>query len=330
MTIFTRRKLLATLALGAAPLLSAPALAQGDGYPNHPIHIVVPFSAGGVVDSIARIIGNKLSAKYGQSVIVENKTGAGGSVGTEFVAKSAPDGYTLLCASPGHAVVPSLIKGVTWNPVKDFRAVEGFGVISNVFVVLPSFPAKNMAELLALAKKDSSAPLSFASAGVGTSNHLSGELLAQMAGVKLTHVPYRGQPDAMNDLLGGRVSMMPLTVAIANSYIKDGRLKPLAVTTAKRSALLPDVPTVAEAAKLPGYEVGTWFGLVAPSKTPDAVVQKLSGDVAEILAMPDVKAKLAALGMDLAPQNPKQFDAFVAAEYTKWSQVIKKAGIEPQ
>ena len=328
MTSSPARCLFGSLCLAAAALFGAPASAQGDSYPSRPIRIVVPFSAGGVVDSIARIVGEKLSAKYGQPVIVENKTGAGGSIGTEFVAKSAPDGYTLLCVSPSHAVVPSLVKGVAWNPVKDFRAVEGFGVISNVFVVPPGVPAKDMAELLALAKS-SSTPLSFATAGAGTSNHLSGELLAQMAGVKLTHVPYRGQPDALNDLLAGRVTMMPLTVAIAGAHIKTGKLRPLAVTTAKRSAALPDVPTVAEAAKLPGYEVGTWFGLVAPAKVPDAVVRKLSADLADILAMPEVKARFDTLGLDPAPQGPAEFDAFIASEYAKWSKVIKQAGIEP-
>ena len=329
MTTFTRRKLLATLALGAAPLLSGPVLAHGDSYPSRPIHIVVPYSAGGVVDTLARIIGSKLSADYGEPVIVENKSGAGGSIGDAYVAKSAPDGYTVMLASPGLAVEPSLIKSLDWNPVKDFRAIEGFGVVPNVFVVLPSFPAKSMAELIAIAKS-SSTPLSFASAGIGTTNHLSGELLAQMAGLKLTHVPYPGQSAAINDLLAGRVTMMPLTVALADSYIKAGKLRPLAVTTAHRSALLPNVPTVAEAANLPGYDVSTWFGLVAPAKTPDAVVQKLSTDVAKILALPDVKAKLVALGMDLVPQNPKQFDTLIATEYTKWGQVIKKAGIQPQ
>lgn len=329
MTAFTRRWLLTAVSLSAAVLVSTPALAQSDSYPSRPIHIIVPFSAGGVVDMIARIIGNKLGAKYGQPVVVENKAGAGGSIGTEFVAKSAPDGYTLLCVSPSHAVLPSLVKGITWNPVRDFRAVQGFGVIPNVFVVHPSVPANTMSELLALAKR-SNAPLSYATAGVGTSNHLSGELLAQMAGVKLTHVPYRGQPDAMNDLLAGRVNMMPLTAAIASTYIKTGKLRPLAVTTAKRSTALPDLPTVAEAANLPGYEVGTWFGLVVPAKVPDAVVHKLSMDIAEILSMPDVKAKLDTLGMELAPQNPAQFDAFIAAEFSKWSKVIKQAGIEPQ
>jgi tripartite-type tricarboxylate transporter receptor subunit TctC len=293
------------------------------------VRIIVPFTAGGVVDSIARIVGEKLAAKYGQAVVVENKTGAGGSIGTDLVAKAPPDGYTLLCVSPGHAVAPSLIKGVTWDPVRDFRAIEGFGIIPNVIVVHPSVPAKTMAEFVALAKASAS-PVTYATAGVGTSNHLSAELLAQSAGIKLTHVPYKGQPDAMNDLLGGRVSMMPLTAALAGPLLKAGKLRALAVTTATRSNALPGVPTVAESANLPGYEVGTWFGLVTQAKVPDAIARKLSADVAEVLAMPDVKARLEVLGMDLAPQGAAQFDAFIGREFAKWSKVIKQAGIEAQ
>ena len=328
MTRFTRRQALA-LSLGAATLVAMPAQAQDAAFPSRPIRIIVPFSAGGVVDSGARIVAEKLGAKYRQAVVVENKTGAGGAIGTELVAKSAPDGYTLLAVSPSHAVLPSVVKNLGWSPVRDFRAVQGFGAVPNLLVVLPSVPVKNLPELLALAKK-SSEPLSYASAGVGTSNHLSGELLAQMAGVKLTHVPYRGQSDAMNDLLGGRVTMLPLTAAIAGPYVKAGKLRALAVTTAKRATAFPDLPTVAEAAQLPGYEVGTWFGLVAPSKAADSVVRKLAADVADILAMPDVKAKFATLGMEMAPQNPAEFDAFVAGEAKRWNQVLKQAGVEPQ
>lgn len=306
-----------------------PVLAQSDAFPSKPLKIIVPFTAGGVVDSIARIIGEKLSSKYGQPVIIENKTGAGGSIGTDFVAKSAPDGYTLLCVSPGFAVGPTLQKGVTWNPVRDFRAIEGLGVIPNVIVVHPDVPAKSMSELIAFAKK-SPEPLTYATAGVGTSNHLAGELLAQSAGIKLTHVPYKGQPDALNDLLSGRVSMMPLTAALAIPHIKAGKLRALGVTTSKRSSALPDLPTVAEGGNLPGYEVGTWFGFVAPLKVPDAIVRKLSSDIAEILTLPDVKNKFVILGMDLSPQSPSEFDSYIGSEVTKWSRVIKQAGIEPQ
>ena len=318
------------LAAGMMALLAAaPALAQTDSFPNRPLRIVVPFSAGGVVDSIARLVGEKLATKYGQAVVIENKVGAGGSIGTDFVAKAAPDGYTLLCVSPSHAVAPSLTKGITWDPVRDFRAIEGVGVIPNVIVVHPGVPANTMAELVALAGK-SQPPLTYATAGLGTSNHLSGELLAQSANIKLTQVPYKGQPDAMSDLLSGRVSMMPLTAALAGPHIKSGKLRALAVTTATRSAALPNLPTVAESANLPGYEVGTWFGFVAPAKVPDAIARKLSADIADILAQPEVKAKFDTLGMELPPQAPAAFDAFIGREFSKWSKVMKQAGIEAQ
>lgn len=322
-----RRTLLAAAASTLA-LAAAPSFAQ-DAYPNKPIRIIVPFTAGGIVDSIARAIGEKMSSRYGQPVIVENKAGAGGAIGTDLVAKSAADGYTLLLVSPGHAVAPSLQKGVTWNPVRDFKAIAGIGIVPNVIVVHPDVPAKTMSELVELAKK-SSPPVTYATAGIGTSNHLSGELLAQEANIKLTHVPYRGQPDALNDLLGGRVNMMPLTAALAMQHVKAGKLRALAVTTAKRASAAPELPTVAEAAKLPNYDVGTWFGLVAPAKVPEPVMRKLSADVAEILAMPDVKSKLEGMGMELAPQKGPDFDALVNREFTKWSKVIKQAGIEPQ
>jgi tripartite-type tricarboxylate transporter receptor subunit TctC len=322
-----RRTLLATAA-GALALAAAPSIAQ-DAYPSKPIRIIVPFTAGGIVDSIARTIGEKMSTKYGQPVVIENKVGAGGAIGTDFVAKSPADGYTLLLVSPGHAVAPSLQKGVTWNPVRDFRSIAGIGVVPNVIVVHPDLPAKSMTAFIELAKK-SSTPLTYSTAGIGTSNHLAGELLAQEAGIKLTHVPYKGQPDALNDLLAGRVNMMPLTAALAMQHVKAGKLRALAVTTSTRSGAAPELPTVAEAAKLPNYEVGTWFGLVAPAKLPDAVMRKLGADVAEILAMPDVKTKLEGMGMELAPQKGPDFDAFVNREFTKWAAVIKKAGMEPQ
>lgn len=318
-------KLLAAASLSIA--VAMPAIAQSD-YPNKPIKIVVPYTAGGIVDTIARLIGDKLGSKYGQPVIVENKAGAGGAIGMDFVAKAPPDGYTLLLVSPAYAVLPSLQKSASWDPTRDFRSVEGIGVVPNIFVVPTNVPVKTMAELVELAKK-SDAPLTYATAGIGTSNHLSGELLAQEAHIKLTHVPYKGQPDALNDLLAGRVTMMPLTTALALPYIKTGKLRPLAVTTAKRSSALPELPTVAEALKLPNYEVGTWFGLVAPKKVPDDIINKLSKDVAEILATPEAKAKFETLGLELNPQNPAEFDAYMANEFARWSKVIKQAGIEP-
>ncbi len=323
----SRRPLLIAAALSACTLMGTnPAAAQE--FPNKQIRIVVPFSAGGIVDSIARTLGERLAARYGQPVIIENRTGAGGAIGTDFVAKAPADGYTLLLASPSHAVNPSLQKGISWDPVRDFRAVAGIGIAANVIVVSPSVPARTMAEFMELAKK-SNPPLTFASAGVGTSNHLSGELLAQEAGIKLTHVPYRGQPDALSDVLAGRVTMMPLTPSLAMPHVRDGKLRALAVTTAKRASGLPDLPTVAESAALPNYQVGTWFGLLAPAKTPDDVRNKLATDVAAILANAEVRARLVGLGIEVVPQTGAEFDAFVVAETARWSRVIKQAGIEP-
>ncbi len=231
--------------------------------------------------------------------------------------------------SPSHAVAPILSKSVAWNPTRDFRGIEGFGFVPNIVVVHPDVPAKDMAELIALAKR-SAQPLTYATAGIGTSNHLAGELLAQIADVKLTHVPYKGQPEALNDLLAGRVTLMPLTSALALNHMRSGKLRGLAVTTAKRSVASPQLPTVAETPGMSTYEVGTWFGMVAPARTPDAVVRKLSADMREIMGMPDVKAKLEGLGMEIAPQGPAEFDAFVASEFAKWSRVMKRAGVEAQ
>lgn len=318
----------ALLACSLALAAVAHAQPQAEGYPSKPVKVIVPFSAGGVVDSVARIISERLSTQYGKPFIVENKTGAGGSIGTDYVAKSAADGYTLLVVSPSHAVAPALQKSISWNPVRDFKAIAGFGYVPNIIVVHPSLPAKTMAEFIALAKK-SDPPLTYATAGLGTSNHLSGELLAQEAKISLAHVPYKGQSEALNDLLSGRVNMMPLTSALAIAHVKSGKLRALAVTTANRSSASPDLPTVAEAAQLPNYNVGTWFGFVAPAKTPAPVLHKLSADIAQILAQPDVKTKLESLGMELAPQNAAQFDTFIAQESEKWGNVIKQAGIEP-
>ena len=307
---------------------ATPALAQTD-YPTKTIKIIVPYSAGGIVDTLARVIGEKLSSKYGEAVVVENKPGAGGAIGTGYVAKAKPDGYTLLLASPAYAVAPSLQKSANWNPKVDFKSIAGIGVVPNVMVVHPSVEATSMTELIELAR-NSKDPMNYGTAGIGTSNHLSGELLAQQANIKLTQVAYKGQPNAVTDLLAGRITLMPLTSALALPHIEAGKLRALAVTTATRSSSLPEVPTVAEAANLPDYEVATWFGLTTPAETPAPVIEKLAADVSEILAMADVKAKLDTLGMELAPQNPAQFDAYVAKEYDKWSAVIKQAGIEPK
>ncbi|KAF7961820.1 ABC transporter substrate-binding protein [Cupriavidus sp. UYMU48A] len=301
----------------------------GARFPAHPIRIIVPFSAGGVVDAVSRIVAERVAQIVQQPVIVENRTGAGGAIGTDFVAKAAPDGYTLLAVSPSHVVGPLLNSAVTWNAERDFRAIAGFGSIPNVIVVPAASPAKTLGALLGSARSQPGA-ITYASAGVGTSNHLSGELLAQMTGVSLTHVPYKGQPEALTDLLGARVSMMALTVAIAKPHVQSGKLHALAITSSRRSPALPGVPTVAEAANIPGYEVSAWFGFVAPRKTPDAVVNKLADALAQAVGNPDVARRLAELGMDVAPQSAPAFDRYIAGESGKWSRVLKTAGIATQ
>jgi tripartite-type tricarboxylate transporter receptor subunit TctC len=319
----------ACLFLGAAGLAAAQEPAGAAQFPVHPVRIIVPFSAGGVVDSVSRIVAGRLAQILRQPVIVENKTGAGGAIGTDFVAKSAPDGYTLLAVSPSHVVGPLLNSAVSWNAERDFRSIAGFGVIPNVIVVPATSQAQSLGLLLSAARNQPGA-VTYASAGVGTSNHLSGELLAQMTHVSLTHVPYKGQPEALSDLLGARVSMMALTIAIARQQVQSGKLRALAVTSSRRSPALPGVPTVAEAAGIPGYEVGAWFGLVVPRKTPDAVVKKLADAAAQAIADPDMARRLADLGMDVAPQSAPAFDRYIAGESRKWAGVLKTAGIAMQ
>lgn len=291
-------------------------------YPDKPITIIVPFTAGGVVDQTARIIGDKLSEKYGQPVIVENKAGASGAIGTKLAKDAAPDGYTLLCVSPGHAILPSLTKAAKWNPNTDFRGIFGFGEIPNVIAVPQSLPVKTINDFISLAKSRGNNPLTFASPGVGTSVHLASAMFMQQANINLTHVPYRGQPDAIADLISARVDMMSLSVSLAKPYMDSGKLRGLAVTTSYESPLLPGIPPLAQAANLPNYQASTWFGFVTQRAVDDAVIQKLSRDIAEILKMKDVQQKFARLGMVLTPRGPAQFDSFVAAEFTKWKGVI--------
>ncbi|SPS01624.1 tripartite tricarboxylate transporter substrate binding protein [Cupriavidus taiwanensis] len=318
--------------LACAALTPAATLAAADDaarFPDHPVRIIVPFSAGGVVDSVTRITAENMAKVLQQPVIVENKTGAGGAIGADLVARAPADGYTLLAVSPSFVVGPLLNPSIQGKGGKDFRAVAGIGAVPNVIVVPASSPLRTLPQLLDAARTQPGT-LTYASAGIGTSNHLSAELLAQMTRVKLTHVPYKGQPEALSDLLGARVSMMALTSAIARQQVQSGKLRALAVTSARRTAVLPDVPTVAEAAQLQGYEVGAWFGLVAPQGTPDAVVRKLADAAARATADPATARRLAELGMDLAPQPAAAFDRFLDAETKKWTGVLKTAGITAQ
>jgi tripartite-type tricarboxylate transporter receptor subunit TctC len=319
----TLRRLVVSSLL-ALPLVLGEAHAQGT-YPSKPIRFIVPFPAGGIVDSVARKIGEKLSAKYGQPVVVENRAGAGGSIGTAVVAQSAPDGYTVLFVGTGFTVLPLMGKDLGWSP-SDFRAVLGIGSTPNIVVVNPSVPAKDMKELIALAKQRPN-PLTYGSPGLGSSPHLSGEFLAQQAGVKLTHVPYKGQPDAVVDLLAGRIDMMALSAALAGQHMKAGKLRALATTAKKRIVSHPELPTVAEAANLPNYSVDPFTAVFVPARTPEDIVKRLSDDMVEALRMPDVKERMDFLGMELNLQPMKEFDAFVDEEVKRWKVVLERAGV---
>lgn len=299
--------------------------AQGT-YPSKSIRIIVPYPAGGVVDSIARVLGERMGKQYGQPVVIENRTGAGGAIGTDFVAKSLADGYTLLMVSPSHAVIPFFQKNATWDPIKDFKGIAGFGAIPNVIVVHPSVKAQTMQEFIGLAKKDTGS-ITYASSGLGTSSHLTGELLNQMARIQLIHVPYKGQPDAMADLLSGRVDMMPMSTSLALPHIKTGKLRALAVTTSYRSTALPDTPTVAEATALSNFQVSTWLALLAPAKVPASIVSKLSADVASVIQQTDVQNKFKDLTLEGSPQTGAAFDDFLKQEVSVWTEVIHRAGI---
>ncbi|MEJ5991718.1 tripartite tricarboxylate transporter substrate binding protein [Ramlibacter sp. PS3R-8] len=323
-----RRDALRAAATAAAlAALSFSAVAQ-EAFPARPLRIVVPFPAGGVVDVVARSVGQKLSEKYGQPVIVENRAGAGGSIGTDAVAKAAPDGYTMLMVGTGFTVLPQITKNLPWSPA-DFRGVLSIGSVPNIIVVPPETPVKTVGELIALARK-SPQPLTYGSPGIGSSPHLSGELLAQMADVKMTHVPYKGQPEAMTDLLAGRISMMALSAALAGPHLKSGKLRAIGVTAGQRIVFHPEIPTVAESASLPAYDVRPWTGVFVPAKTPEEIVRRLAADMTEVLKHPDVKARMDTAGMELNPQPHVEFDAFIAAEGRRWAEVMRKAGITAQ
>ena len=298
---------------------------QAETFPAKPLRIVVPFPAGGVVDSVARAIGDKLSAQYKQPVVVDNRPGAGGSIGTDVVAKAPPDGHTILMVGTGFTVLPQIVKDISWQP-SDFRGVLGIGSVPNVLVVHAESPAKDLAGLLAMARK-SPAPLTYGSPGIGSSPHLSGEMLSQMSGVTLTHVPYKGQPDALNDLLGGRITMMALTAALASQHVKAGRLRALATTAPKPIQAMPELPTVAAAANLPDYDVRPWTGVFVPAKTPPAIAKKLADDMIAIVQAPEMRARMEQLGMELALQPTTEFDAFIATESRRWDAVLRKAGL---
>lgn len=299
--------------------------ASAQTYPTKPIRMVVPFPAGGTTDILARAVAPKLNEAWGQQVVVDNRPGAGGNIGSELVAKSAPDGYTLEMGTVGtHAINASLYAKMPYDHVRDFVPVILVAGVPNVLVVHPSVPVNSVAELIAYAKANPG-KLNFASSGSGTSIHLAGELFKVMAGVQMTHVPYKGSAPAVQDLLGGQVQLMFDNLPSSLPHIKAGKLRALAVTSAQRAPALPDVPTVAEAV-LPGFEASSWFGVLAPAGTPAAIVAKLNAEIAKWLASPEAKEKLLSQGANAAGGPPEDFAKHIASETAKWAKVVKESG----
>jgi tripartite-type tricarboxylate transporter receptor subunit TctC len=315
----------AALAGIAAIAIAAPAGAQTLAYPTKPVRLVVPFPPGGATDIIARAVAQKLSETWGQSVVVDNRPGAGGNIGTELVAKAAPDGYTLEMGTVGtHAINASLYAKIPFDNVKDFAPIILVAGVPNVLEVTPSLPVNSVQELIAYAKANPG-KLNFASSGNGTSIHLSGELFKVMTGVQMTHVPYKGSAPALQDLMGGQVQLMFDNLPPSLPQIKGGKLRALAVTSATRAPALPDVPTVAESG-LPGFEASSWFGLVAPAGTPPAIIAKINAEVAAWLASPEGKEKLSSIGANAAGGSPEDFARHINAETAKWAKVVKESG----
>ncbi len=322
--MFTRRAIaLAALGLAATAASAQQSAGAGQGaWPTKPIRIVVTFTPGGAPDTLARILAEKWSS-LGQPITVDNKPGAGGNIGADFVAKSAPDGHTLVVGTVGtHAINASLYAKMPYHPQKDFTPIIFLASTPNLLVVHNNVPARTTQELVALAKKQ---PLTFGSSGSGTSIHLSGELFNTLAGVKMQHVPYKGRAAAIPDLLGGRLDMIFDNMPSALPLVKSGELRAIAVTSAQRSPAAPNIPTLAESG-LPGFEATSWFALFAPAGVPRDVQMKINAETARVLAMPDVKEKLAGLGLETAPGTPEQLATMVQSEMAKWAKVVKESG----
>ncbi|TPG21319.1 tripartite tricarboxylate transporter substrate binding protein [Variovorax guangxiensis] len=316
---------LATVAAAGALSLAPLAAHAQAAYPSKPITIIVPFSAGGTTDILARVVGLYMGTDLGQPVVVDNRAGAGGNIGGQAAARATADGYTLFMGTVGtHAINQSLYKKMPFDPIKDFAPLSRVAMVPNLLVANPSQPYKNVKEMIAYAKAHPN-KINFGSSGNGSSIHLSGELFKQMAGVDMQHVPYRGSAPAVSDLLGGQISVMFDNMPSAIPHVKGGKLRALAVTTAKRSPALPDVPTIAEAG-VPGYEATSWFGLLAPAGTPAPIVAKLNASILKALADPEVKKKLAEQGAEPFGEKPEQFAAFIQAETAKWGKVVKESG----
>lgn len=320
-----------SIVLGAGLLLGSAcfgALAQSN-WPARPVRIVVPFAAGGTSDILARSLADKLTGALGQPVIVDNKGGAGGVIGADAVAKAQPDGYTILLGTiASHAINPALRPKMPYDPIKDFAPVILLGSISNVLLVGADQPFKSPMDIVA-ASKGKGGAIPFASAGQGSSQHMSGELFKLLTGADLVHVPYKGSAPAIQDVIGGQVPMSFETATVALPHIKGGKVRALAVTSAERSPVLPDVPTMQEAG-VKGFDVASWQAIYAPAGTPQPIVDRLNTEIEKIIAQPDMKAKMEGLGLQHKPNTPAQFAEFNKKELEKWTQVVKEGGVKPE
>jgi tripartite-type tricarboxylate transporter receptor subunit TctC len=305
--------------------LLAPGTAWSQAWPSRPVRIVVPTGAGGITDILARQVGQRLAERLGQPVVIDNRPGAGGIVGTEAVARAAPDGHTLLMVFPSHTLNPALRSNLPYDTERDFAPVGTVSTVSLALLVAAASPARDVEGLVSLARRDR---LTYATVGVGSLGHLGAELFRSAAGIELTHVPFRSTPEAQTALLRGDVSLFFDTPITALPMLRDGRLRALGVTTAARNPALPDVPTVAEAG-LPGFEVESWNGLLAPAGTPRPVIERLSEDLRAILAEPDMRARLAEQGAEPAPSAPDAFARRIRDDLAKWAGVVRAAGIQP-
>jgi tripartite-type tricarboxylate transporter receptor subunit TctC len=308
--------------------LAAPVFPQDAArYPLRPIRVVVPFAPGGGLDISTRLIAQKLTEKWGQNIVVDSRPGAATIVGTEIASKAAADGYTLLMITTTFAINPGLYAKLPYDPFRDFTPVTQLNYQPNVIVVAPSFPGKSVKDLIALAKSKPG-ELTFATPGAGSAPHLAAEMFQRAAGINMIHVPYKGIPPAVTDVIGGRVTMLFTTTISAAPHIKSGKMRAVAITSAKRQSSMPDVPTVGET--LPGYRAEAFQGMVAPAGVPQAIVDKLSAEVARIVRLPDVTQRFQLDGAEAVGSTPKEFAAFLKSEMQKWSKVVKDAGIKPE
>lgn len=312
------------LGLAAVAAMATAGLAVAQDYPTKPVRLVVPFPPGGVADNMARAYGQELAKAWGQPVVVENRPGAGTTIGADFVAKSPADGYTIYLTNVGHSSSAAVYRKLPYNVEKDFAPVSLLADVPSILATTPSLPAQNVKELIALAKSKPGT-ISFASAGTGTGSHLMGEYLKALGGIEILHVPYKGTAPAFADLSSGRVNLIFEPIGTMLPHIRAGKLKALGVTTAKRSPVAPEIPAIAEA--LPGYDTSTWYGILVPAGTPPAVVRKLHSELARITNSPEMKDRLLAQGLQPVANTPEQFAAVLKADMERWTKLVKDAGI---